>query len=242
MRLGMISNKFEEIAMGDIIEGMDGPVDRQAIQRYSETSGDRNPIHTTYSVAMAAGLGGVIQHGLFSMAWLIKTLTTWFQAQGHLKRINVQFRAMVRPGDIVYSKGKVLKKYQEKGQKLIELELTQEAWSLLCKGTAQAMDQTIDIEEFKEVLSNITLKLDLETIISEGKIVEIPKREVNLNTDAIEIIPKTLTFWEAFTQGWCVEGDIIKVKLEKLSEDEQAEFEIYRISNSIVGTATISLK
>lgn len=115
MEIGALSNRFEEIAEGDIIEGIDGPVDRRAIQHYAETSGDRNPIHTTYSVAMAAGLGGVIQHGLFSMAWLIKTLTTWFQEQGRLKQINVQFRAMVRPGDMVYSKGKIIKKNQEKG-------------------------------------------------------------------------------------------------------------------------------
>jgi len=242
MAIGEQSNKFEEIVEGDIIEGVDGPVDRWAIQRYAETSGDHNPIHTTYSVAMAAGLGGVIQHGLFSMAWLIKALTTWFQERGRLKQINVQFRAMVRPGDIVYSKGKVLKKHQEKGQKLVDLELTQEAWSLLCKGTGQAMDQTIDTKTFKELLSNMTLKMDLETTISGGKIKEIPKREISLNADAIEIIPKTLSFWEAFTQGWCAEGDTIQVKLEKPPEDGKAEFEIYRVSNSIVGTATVSLK
>ena len=241
MAIGGLSNEFEEIVEGDIIEGIDGPVDRRAIQRYAETSGDRNPIHTTYSVAMPV-LGGVIQHGLFSLAWLIKTLTTWFQERGRLKQINVQFRAMVRPGDIICSKGKVLKKYQEKGQKLVELELAQEAWSLLCKGTGQAMDQAIDTEGFKELLSNITLKMDLETIINEGKIKEIPIREIYLNTDAIEIIPKTLSFWEAFTQGWCAEGDTIQVKVEKPPEDGKAEFEIYRVSNSIVGTATISLK
>ena len=63
-----------------------------------------------------------------------------------------------------------------------------------------------------------------------------------MNADAIEIIPKTLSFWEAFTQGWCAEGDTIQVKLEKPPEDGKAEFEIYRVSNSIVGTATVSLK
>ena len=111
----MLSNKFEEINAGDLIEGVDGPVNRAAINRYAETSGDRNQIHTTYGVAMVAGLKGVIQHGLFSLGWLIKTLTNWTSENGKLKHLNIQFRAMVRPNDIVYSKGTIIKKYQENG-------------------------------------------------------------------------------------------------------------------------------
>ncbi len=235
----MLTNKFEEIVEGAIIKGVDGPVTRKAINRYAETSGDRNPIHTTYKVAMAAGLKGVIQHGLFSMAWMIKTLTNWLGTQGKLKKINIQFRAMVRPNDMVYSIGKVIKKYQENGKKLVDLEIVQEAWSLLCKGIAQATNKSIDAKTFENLLSNCKLSLVNETVLENGEVKTIEKNKVELKAEGIEIIPQSLSFWEAFVRGWYRKGDKIRVKLTEPPEDGKAEFEIYKVSTSIKGNATV---
>ncbi|MHA1130514.1 MAG: MaoC family dehydratase, partial [Candidatus Helarchaeota archaeon] len=187
----MVSNIFEEITIGDLITGIDGPVTRKAIRRYAETSGDRNPIHTTYEVAMAAGLGGVIQHGLFSMGWLIKTLSNWINNNGKLHHINIQFRAMVRPNDLVYSKGKIIKKYEKNQYKLIDLEISQEAWSLLCKGTAQATDQSITEQHFKDLLSSAKLGLELKTEIDRGEIKRKVKETLTFIASGIKILPKT---------------------------------------------------
>ncbi|NVM28064.1 MAG: hypothetical protein HWN65_04395 [Candidatus Helarchaeota archaeon] len=238
----MVSNKFGELKEGDLIEGIDGPVNRQAILRYAETSGDRNPIHTTYEVAMAAGLKGVIQHGLFSMAWLIKTLTNWLGDEGKLKQINIQFRAMVRPNDMVYSKGKIIKKYKENGEKLVDLELIQEAWSLLCRGTARASDKSIDEETFQNLLSNAELGMEIKAKITNGEVNLVEKEKLELNVEGLEIIPNSLSYWEAFTRGWNRKGEKIQVKLTEPPENGQAKFEIYKVSNSIKGSAIALLK
>ncbi|NVM53871.1 MAG: hypothetical protein HWN66_09230 [Candidatus Helarchaeota archaeon] len=235
----MLSNNFEEIKEGKIIEGVDGPVNRQAIIRYAETSGDRNPIHTTYNVAMAAGLNGVIQHGLFSMAWLIKTFTNWLGNNGKLKRINIQFRAMVRPNDMVHSKGKIIKKYQENGQKFVDLEVVQEAWSIICKGTAQASNKSNNAATFQTLLSNAELTMEIETKLEDGQVKLIDNQKLELQTDEIKVIPSSLSFWESFTRGWLRKGDKIQIKLAEPPENGKAYFEIYRVSNSIKGTATI---
>jgi acyl dehydratase len=237
----MVSNKFEAIREGDTLEGMDGPVNRQAIIRYAETSGDRNPIHTSYKIAVAAGLHGVIQHGLFSMAWLIKTLTNWISNNGKLKKVEVQFRSMVRPNDIIYSKAKFVKKYQEEGKKCLDLALVQEAWSLLCRGIAQASDKALDVESFQTYLANAKLGMGLEAEIANGEIKLIKQERFELKTDnaKITIIPNSLSFWEYFTMGWCRAGDKIQVKLLGPLENGKAEFEMYKISNSIEGTATV---
>lgn len=235
----MLSNNYGKIKVGNIIEGVDGPVNRPDINRYAETSGDRNPIHTTYKVAMAAGLNGVIQHGLFSMAWLIKTFTNWLGDKGKLRDIEIQFRAMVRPNDVVHSKGKVIKKYQEKGKNLADLELVQEAWSLLCKGKAQASNKSIDAETFQKLLSKVKLGIEIESEIENGEIKSIDKSNIELNAEGIEIIPNSLSFWESFIRGWFRKGDKIRVKLENPPEDGQANFAIYKVSNSIKGTATV---
>ena len=234
----MLSNNFGNIEVGNIVEAIDGPVQRPDINRYAETSGDRNPIHTTYKVAMAAGLNGVIQHGLFSMAWLIKTFTNWLGEKGKLEDIDIQFRAMVRPNDMVHSKGKIIKKYQENGKKLADLEIVQEAWSLLCKGKAQASDKSIDAEAFQKLLSNVKLGIEIASEIENGEIKAVNKSKVELNAEGIEILPNTLSFWESFIRGWFRKGDKIVVKLENPPEDGQADFAIYKVSNSIKGTAT----
>jgi acyl dehydratase len=237
----MVANKFEEIREGDTLEGMDGPVNRQSIIRYAESSGDRNPIHTTYKIAAAAGLRGVIQHGLFSMAWLIKTLTNWISNNGRLKKIDVQFRSMVRPNDIIYSKARFVKKYQEKGKKLVDLALIQEAWSLLCRGIAQTSDKTIDADTFQKSLVNAKLGMGLELEIANGeiKLINQERFELKMDNDKISIISNSLSFWEYFTMGWCKAGDKIQVKLLGPLENGKVEFEIYKISNSIEGTATV---
>ncbi|HUX99074.1 MAG TPA: MaoC/PaaZ C-terminal domain-containing protein [Candidatus Deferrimicrobium sp.] len=237
----MGSNKFEEIKVGDIIEGVDGPVTRQAINRYAETSGDRNPIHTTYSVAMAAGLKGVIQHGLFSMAWLLKTLTSWMGNNGKLKSIDIQFRAMVRPNDIVHSMGTVIKKYQEDGQNLIDLELNQEAWSLLCKGRLQSFDKSITPEILSQKLLNNKLILEIKAEIADGIVKEVEKEKFELSSADIKVNPNFLSFGEAFIRGWYQKGDNLRVKLDQSSETGKFDFEIHKVTDSIKGTSTIIL-
>ncbi|MBN1945723.1 MAG: SDR family NAD(P)-dependent oxidoreductase [Bradymonadales bacterium] len=70
---------------------------------YADASGDHNPIHLDDNMAKAAGMGGIILHGLCTMA---------FASQGFVKkacgddptrlvRLKVRFRRPVRPGDTV---------------------------------------------------------------------------------------------------------------------------------------------
>ncbi len=238
----MTSNLFDEIELGDLIEGVDGPVTRKAINRYAEISGDRNPIHTTYEVAMAAGLGGVIQHGLFSMGWLIKTVSNWVGENGKLMQINIQFRAMVRPNDLVYNRGKIIKRYRVNGEKLVDLEINQEAWGLLCKGTAQAADRSITEQDLMRLLATAKLSLGLESQIMDGEFKSKEQGELSFAAAGVEVLPKTLSFWETFTRGWYKAGDKIRVELATPPENGKAPFAIYKVSNSIKGTATVSLE
>jgi acyl dehydratase len=104
-----------------------GPIKREQLMEYAKASGDGNPIHTNEQIAVMAGLKGVIAHGLLDMAYMIQALVNWVGKDGELKDIDVQFRGMVRPGDMVYSKAKVVKKYKEKSKKFLDLEIWQEA-------------------------------------------------------------------------------------------------------------------
>lgn len=74
------------------------------IRQYAEASGDFNPIHLDDTYAQLAGLGGVIAHGMLTMAQMAAALTDWIGKEGEISRFEVRFEQMVRPGDtIIYS-------------------------------------------------------------------------------------------------------------------------------------------
>jgi len=71
------------------------------IPAYAHASGDHNPIHLDDTVAKAAGLPGVIGHGLWTMG-VAQNLIIQQLCDGdpsRLQRLKVRFSKMVRPGD-----------------------------------------------------------------------------------------------------------------------------------------------
>lgn len=237
----MLTNYFGEVKIGDLITGVDGPVTRRDIIRYAEVSGDRNPIHTTYEVAMATGLKGVIQHGLFSLGWLIKTLMNWVQDKGKLEHIRIQFRAMVRPNDIIYSYGRIIKKYKKDQKNCVDLELYQEAQSLLCKGVVQAEDKTLTQQAIEQLLSKVRIGLEIQADIEDGRLKNSGPNKMTFEADGFHVDYQFLSFWEGFTRGWFQQGDEIRIKLPAPPINGKALVEMYKVSRSIQGVATISL-
>lgn len=76
------------------------PTDIQ-IRQYAEASGDFNPIHLDENYARQAGLGGVIAHGMLTMAHMGALLTDWITDEGMIAKLNVRFVGMVRPGNTI---------------------------------------------------------------------------------------------------------------------------------------------
>ncbi len=68
--------------------------------RYAHVSDDHNPIHVDDGMAKAAGLPGVILHGLCTMAFAQRDLVARYGADPRtLKRLGVRFARPVFPGD-----------------------------------------------------------------------------------------------------------------------------------------------
>ncbi|MDQ7096419.1 MaoC/PaaZ C-terminal domain-containing protein [Desulfosporosinus sp. PR] len=75
------------------------------IRQYAEASGDFNPIHLDDNYARQAGLGGIIAHGMLSMAQVAAMLTDWIGEEGGITKLEVRFEQMVRPGDTILCSG-----------------------------------------------------------------------------------------------------------------------------------------
>lgn len=82
-------------------------VTREQITAYAEASGDHNPIHLDDEAARAAGLPGVIAHGMLGMAQLANFVVAYAGDHRRLRRLRCRFSGMVLPGDTITFTGHV---------------------------------------------------------------------------------------------------------------------------------------
>ena len=97
-------------------------VTRDQIRAYADASGDHNPIHLDDDAAHAAGLPGVIAHGMLGMAQLANFVVAYAGDHRRLRRLRCRFSGMVLPGDTITFTGRVAG--EEDG--LVRLELNAE--------------------------------------------------------------------------------------------------------------------
>jgi acyl dehydratase len=80
-------------------------VSRADLIRYAAASRDWNPIHWDHGAARAAGLSGVVVHGLLQAAWLMSAAATLRMIPAPLAEASFRFRAPLRPAVTATLKG-----------------------------------------------------------------------------------------------------------------------------------------
>ncbi|MCL6596708.1 MAG: MaoC family dehydratase [Firmicutes bacterium] len=84
-------------------------LDRETIRAYARASGDTNPIHLDDAAARAYGLGGVVAHGMLSLALVAALAEEWAEADGRdLTGLSGRFVAPVAAGERVQAVGRTL--------------------------------------------------------------------------------------------------------------------------------------
>ncbi len=99
-----------------------GPIRHMDLVRYSGASGDFNPIHTDPDFARSVGLDGTIAHGMYVMAQLGRLWSGWVHPS-QVRQFSVKFKDMTKPGETLVLTGKVKRKKEEDGKKLLILDL-----------------------------------------------------------------------------------------------------------------------
>jgi acyl dehydratase len=98
---------FDQVHVGEEIPALSRVVRREDVKAYADASGDQNPLHQDDAFARSVGFPGIIAHGMFSMGHLTKAITDWVGDPGALKRIDVQFRAVVFMDETLVARGRV---------------------------------------------------------------------------------------------------------------------------------------
>lgn len=81
---------------------------RSDLVRYAGSSHDWNPIHWDHGSAVAAGLEGVIVHGLLSAAWITQATSRYSASPRPLSQARFRFRSPLRPAVDTTITGQVL--------------------------------------------------------------------------------------------------------------------------------------
>jgi acyl dehydratase len=87
--------------VGDVYLMRRSPITTTQLVMYAGASGDFNRIHHDHLFAVEAGLGGVIAHGMLTMAFAASCAVEAFGAARRISRIEARFTSPVRLGDVV---------------------------------------------------------------------------------------------------------------------------------------------
>ena len=114
---------YEDIEVGsDVPSLVKHPTKRQLV-RWAAASGDLNEFHYDKDHAAKLGFPEVILPGRLKAAFLGQLITDWIGQEDKLKRLACNYRGNDFPGDEVVCKGKVIKKYVQGNEHIVECEI-----------------------------------------------------------------------------------------------------------------------
>lgn len=101
-----VRSEKSEVRVGDEFT-YERTVDRYRPIFYAAASGDFNPIHIDDEVGKKAGLGGVILHGMCTMAWMAEAAVSFVGDPTRITQLKTRFSRPVSIADTITFKGRV---------------------------------------------------------------------------------------------------------------------------------------
>ncbi|MDJ0788626.1 MAG: MaoC/PaaZ C-terminal domain-containing protein [Myxococcota bacterium] len=118
-----MSITWDSVSEGDEIGSLTKKPGVSQLVKYAAGSGDFNPLHHDYAFPQSKALGSIIVHGRFKYASLGEAVSNWLGHAGRIRKLSCQYRGMDFPDREMSVGGRVKRKYEEHGAKLVELEL-----------------------------------------------------------------------------------------------------------------------
>ena len=122
-RAGKEGPFFQDLAVGFEISLVKPPITRLQIAKFAGASGDFNPSHVDEDIARdIGGMGGVFAHGMIGMGFIGQLLTDYLWDRP-LRRFSTRAVIIVRPGDSLTCFARVVRKWVEDEENLVEFEV-----------------------------------------------------------------------------------------------------------------------
>lgn len=121
---------WETVQEGEALPELRKRVDLPQLVKYAAGSGDFNPLHYDYGFPQAKQIGSIIVHGRLKYAALGELVSSWLGHAGRIKLIACQYRGMDLPNEEIICRGTVVRRWEEQGERLVELSI----WTENAKG------------------------------------------------------------------------------------------------------------
>ncbi|MEV5832547.1 fused (3R)-hydroxyacyl-ACP dehydratase subunits HadA/HadB [Nocardia sp. NPDC052112] len=135
--------EYDELRVGTELPTSVVPLSRGDLVNYAGVSGDSNPIHFSEHVAVAAGLPGVVSHGLLTMGLGASYLTDWLGDPAAITEYGVRFAGFAavsatRQSEIEF-RGRVKALDPDRRAATIALTATSDGRKLFGRATAEVL-------------------------------------------------------------------------------------------------------
>jgi acyl dehydratase len=95
-------------------------ITRERLNAYCAASGDYNPLHWDDEFAAATQFGGIIAHGMLTLALVSRMMAAAYgRAWPESGSLRTRFKGAAYLGDRVVSRGRVLKEETQEGDRLV---------------------------------------------------------------------------------------------------------------------------
>ena len=115
--------RFDEIQEGDALPELRKRPGVTQLVKYAAGGGDFNPLRHDYRFPQSQQLGSIIVHGRFKYAALGQLVSDWLAHGGRIRALSCQYRGMDFPDRELVLGGTVARKYEEAGERRVDLEL-----------------------------------------------------------------------------------------------------------------------
>lgn len=115
--------RFNDLQIGFELPPLTLPaVNRTTLALYCGASGDHNQVHIDIDFARKARQPDVFAHGMLSVAYLGRLLTSWVP-QPSIRSLSVRFTGITQLGHIPTCSGRVVEKFEADGETRVRLAI-----------------------------------------------------------------------------------------------------------------------
>ncbi len=116
------SVRWDDIQEGDLLTEQQREITRTTIVSTAIATRDFQDVHHDHEAAKRSGVPDIFLNILSTGGLIGKFLTDWSGPEGNLKKIKINLAVPCFPGDTLTSTGKVVRKYEEDQQYLVDVE------------------------------------------------------------------------------------------------------------------------
>lgn len=118
--------RFEEVEVGKELPSFSVTIDEVMYRQYNRLVHEVNPLHFNENYAKGLGYRTIVVAGVFTASFFLRPILAWIEDPARIMEYTIRFNDPVYLGDTITHRTIVKRKYEGKGKRIVECEVTVE--------------------------------------------------------------------------------------------------------------------